>query len=228
MFRSAFAAVLMAFAAPLAAAEMPAPPPALAEAMKSFFVVLPTDTSTGNAVTTMHKEAGEGEAHAVVVAFLDAEDAAADIVKGGLGDVTAGRIVNGADLYAAAGGEVIWRTSADNAAVTGSSRDRAPAFFVTYPDGKTVAQDIDGGQKTVVYLDAEAADEARTQMMDVLAAAGTPADLGVSALAFPDLIKGIVEGQLTDVYIATSPSVIRWSAQQEAGAALLRDYQPAT
>ncbi|MFN7178327.1 hypothetical protein [Hyphomonas sp.] len=225
MIRTMMAAAALLAAMPVAAAETPAAPPALVEAMKYFYVVVPADVNTGNLATETRRDADGTNQRHVVIAYIDAEDAKTETVEAGLAERTEGRLVNGADLWAATRGDVIWRTKAANAAISNTSRGEPPAFYITQGDGSMVTQEFDGEFKVVFYLDAEEADRVKTEMTDFLATQGQSAALNVVVADFSKVIGAILDGRLQAVRIASSPSVVRWSMQREAGAVLIRDYK---
>lgn len=219
------AAAMLAVMLPAAAETPAAPPPALAEAMKYFYVVVPANVNTGNLATEVRRSADGTNPRQMVIAYIDAEDAKMETAQAGLAETTEGRIVNGADLWAATGGDVIWRTSAANAAISNTSRGEPPAFYITQGDGSMVTQEFDGVFKVVFYLDAEEADRVKTEMTDFLASQGKSAALNVVVADFSKVIGAVLEGRLQSAQFASAPSVVRWAKQHEAGAVLIRDYK---
>ncbi|HRJ02640.1 MAG TPA: hypothetical protein PKV67_17980 [Hyphomonas sp.] len=228
MIRTMMAAAALLAAMLPAAAETPAAPPALVEAMKYFHVVVPADVESGNPATETRRDVDGTNQRQVVVAFIDAEDAKTETVGAGLGERTEGRVVNGADLWAATGGDVIWRTTAANAAISNTSRSEPPAFYIAQSDGSMVTQERGGTFKVVFYLDAEDADRAKTELIGFMAARGQSANLNVVVADFSKVIAAVIDGRLPVAQFAPSPSVVRWAAQREAGAVLIRDYKSET
>ena len=199
---------------------------ALEAAMGGLFVVVPTDPATG--ASMMAKLPGENGRpdREVVVAFLDAGDAAATVLAAGMGPKAEGRLFNAAELLAVAGGDVIWRTSPEIAALVNGEPTRPPAFYITNPDGDPLTQVIEGKAQTVFYVDALAADSARVATQNELSAAGQPMDLKVIAADFGSVVQAVTSGESKDVFFATSPTVIIWAAQWEQGKRLIGNYKP--
>ena len=218
-------AMLMLVPGAIAAAE-PAPGmPALQDAMAGLYVVVPTDPASGaSMMEVLRNEDGTSEKK-VVVAFLDAGDAAKTVVKAGLADKAEGRLVNAAELLALTKGDVIWRTSTENAVLVNGKETRPPLFYITSPDGKPLAQPIEGKSRAIFYVDAIAADSARVAAQNKLSAAGHPMDLAVVAADLISLMEGVGSGDAKDTYIASSPSVILWAAQWDQGKRLIKDYK---
>ncbi|MFN7163947.1 MAG: hypothetical protein ACK4P2_03930 [Hyphomonas sp.] len=225
MLRWISAAVLMLVPAPFAAAEGAGDMTALREAMSALYVIVPTDPATGASMMEVVAGTGGAPAREVVVAFLDAGDAAAMTMAAGMGDKVEGRLMNAADLYAVAGGDVVWRTSADNAVLVDGDVTRPPAFYITNPEGDPLTQTIEGRERIVFYVDAIAADSARVSAENKLSAAGQPSRLSVIAADLVSLIGGVRSGEAKDVYLASSPTVILWAAQWEQGARLIKTYK---
>ncbi len=226
MKRILAAAILMLTPAAFAAADQIPGMDALKDAMSGLFVVVPTDPATGASMMEVVRSADGATEQKVVVAFLDAGDAARTAVKAGLADKAEGRLINAAELIELTGGEIIWRTSADNAVLVNGDETRPPVFYITGPDDDPMTQPIEGKAKIVVYVDAVAADAARVAAQNRLSAAGQPMDLSVIAADMIGLLEGIGAGEAEDVYIASSPTVIIWAAQWEQGKRLIRDYGP--
>ncbi|MBA3069605.1 MAG: hypothetical protein FP825_14120 [Hyphomonas sp.] len=208
-----------------AGAEDAAGAPALREAMSGLFVVVPTDPVSGAAMMEVVRSADGASRREVVVAFLDAGDAAATATAAGLGDRAEGRLLNAGELFAIAGGDVVWRTSADNAVLVNGDATHPPAFYVVNTAGDPLTQPIEGRDRIVFYVDALAADAARVAAENKLSAAGQPAPLSVIAADLASLIDGVRSGDAKDVYFASSPTVIIWAAQWEQGARLIRDFK---
>ena len=226
MIRTLTAALLMLMTAPFARADTVPGMAALKDAMSGLYVVVPTDPETGaSMMEVLGDEAGNPKGQ-VVVAFLDAKDAALTATKAGLGDKAEGRLVNAAELIELTGGQIIWRTSTDNSVLVGGDETRPPVFYITGPDGDPLTQPVEGKAKIVVYVDAVAADAARVAAQNRLSAAGEPVDLSVIAADMIGMVEGIGAGEAKDVYIASSPSIIIWAAQWEQGKRLIRDYSP--
>jgi hypothetical protein len=220
------AALLVAVTSPAAQADTKPLQTALESAMSGLFVVVPTNPETGAAMMA-RLPAGDGKPEReVVVAFLDAADAAREVTKAGMADKVEGRLFNAAELMAIAKGDILWRTSTENAVLVNGSETRPPAFYITGPDDDPMTQPVDGKARVVFYVDAVAADSARVAAQNKLSAAGTPTDLSVVAADLASLIDGVKKGEAKDVYIASSPSVIIWAAQWEQGKRLIRDYSP--
>jgi len=226
MLRWMAAALLVAVTSPAAQADTKPLQTALESAMSGLFVVVPTNPETGAAMMA-RLPAGDGKPEReVVVAFLDAADAAREVTKAGMADKVEGRLFNAAELMAIAKGDILWRTSTENAVLVNGSETRPPAFYITGPDDDPMTQPVDGKARVVFYVDAVAADSARVAAQNKLSAAGTPTDLSVVAADLASLIDGVKRGEAKDVYIASSPSVIIWAAQWEQGKRLIRDYSP--
>jgi hypothetical protein len=226
MMRILTAALLMLMTAPFARADTVPGMAALQDAMSGLYVVVPTDPATGASIMeVLGRTDGKSEGQ-VVVAFLDAGDAASTAKKAGLGDKVEGRLVNAAELIALTGGKIIWRTSAENSALVGGEETRPPVFYITGPDGDPMTQPVEGKEKIVVYVDAIAADAARVAAQNRLSAAGHPTDLSVIAADMIGMVEGIGAGEAKDVYMASSPTVIIWAAQWEQGKRLIKDYSP--
>ncbi len=226
MLRWMAAALLVAVTSPAAQADTKPLQTALESAMSGLFVVVPTNPETGAAMMA-RLPAGDGKPEReVVVAFLDAADAAREVTKAGMADKVEGRLFNAAELMAIAKGDILWRTSTENAVLVNGSETRPPAFYITGPDDDPMTQPVDGKARVVFYVDAVAADSARVAAQNKLSAAGTPTDLSVVAADLASLIDGVKKGEAKDVYIASSPSVIIWAAQWEQGKRLIRDYSP--
>ena len=226
MIRTLTAALLMLMTAPFARADTVPGMAALKDAMSGLYVVVPTDPEVGpSMMEVLGDEAGNPKGQ-VVVAFLDAKDAALTATKAGLGDKAEGRLVNAAELIELTGGQVIWRTSTDNSVLVGGDETRPPVFYITGPDGDPLTQPVEGKAKIVVYVDAVAADAARVAAQNRLSPAGEPVDLSVIAADMIGMVEGIGAGEAKDVYIASSPSIIIWAAQWEQGKRLIRDYSP--
>lgn len=226
MLRWMAAALLVAVTSPAAQADTKPLQTALESAMSGLFVVVPTNPETGAAMMA-RLPAGDGKPEReVVVAFLDAADAAREVTKAGMADKVEGRLFNAAELIAIAKGDILWRTSTENAVLVNGSETRPPAFYITGPDDDPMTQPVDGKARVVFYVDAVAADSARVAAQNKLSAAGTPTDLSVVAADLASLIDGVKKGEAKDVYIASSPSVIIWAAQWEQGKRLIRDYSP--
>ncbi len=225
MLRWISAAVLTLVPVPFAIAEDAAGMTALRESMSGLYVIVPTDPATGAAMMEVVRSPDGASQREVVVAFLDAGDAAAMTMEAGIGDKVEGRLINAADLYAVAGGDVVWRTSADNAVLVDGDVTRPPAFYITSPDGDPLTQSIEGRERIVFYVDAIAADSARVSAENTLSAAGQPSRLSVIAADLISLIGGVRSGEAKDVYLASSPTVILWAAQWEQGARLIKNYK---
>jgi len=226
MLRWMAAALLVAVTSPAAQADTKPLQTALESAMSGLFVVVPTNPETGAAMMA-RLPAGDGKPEReVVVAFLDAADAAREVTKAGMADKVEGRLFNAAELMAIAKGDILWRTSTENTVLVNGSETRPPAFYITGPDDDPMTQPVDGKARVVFYVDAVAADSARVAAQNKLSAAGTPTDLSVVAADLASLIDGVKRGEAKDVYIASSPSVIIWAAQWEQGKRLIRDYSP--
>ena len=226
MLRWMAAALLVAVTSPAAQADTKPLQTALESAMSGLFVVVPTNPETGAAMMA-RLPAGDGKPEReVVVAFLDAADAAREVTKAGMADKVEGRLFNAAELMAIAKGDILWRTSTENAVLVNGSETRPPAFYITGPDDDPMTQPVDGKARVVFYVDAVAADSARVAAQNKLSAAGTPTDLSGDAADLASLIDGVKKGEAKDVYIASSPSVIIWAAQWEQGKRLIRDYSP--
>ncbi|MEQ9506187.1 MAG: hypothetical protein RLO80_07925 [Hyphomonas sp.] len=209
---------------PFALAEKMPGLAALKDAMSGLYVVVPTDPETGaSMMEVLGRKDGKPEGE-VVVAFLDAGDAARTATKAGLGDKAEGRLINAAELIELTGGQIIWRTSTENSALVGGDETRPPVFYITGPDGDPMTQPVEGKEKIVVYVDAVAADAARVAAQNRLSAAGHPIDLSVIAADMIGMVEGIGAGEAKDVYIASSPTVIIWAAQWEQGKRLIKDY----
>ncbi|MFN3912940.1 hypothetical protein [Hyphomonas sp.] len=218
------AALLIAAATPAAQAETKPLETALEAAMSGLFVVVPTDPATGASMMARLPAEGGKPEREVVVAFLDAGDAAAMVAAAGMGDKVEGRLFNAADLLAIAEGEVIWRTSAENASLVNGGPTYPPAFYITNPAGEPLSQMVEGKSQTVFYVDALAADSARVATQNNLSAAGQPMELKVIAADLNSVIEGVRAGEAKDVYFASSPTVIIWAAQWDQGKRLIRDY----
>lgn len=226
MIRTLTAALLMLMTALFARADTVPGMAALKDAMSGLYVVVPTDPETGaSMMEVLGDETGNAKGQ-VVVAFLDAKDAALTATKAGLGDKAEGRLINAAELIELTGGQIIWRTSTDNSVLVGGDETRPPVFYITGPDGDPLTQPVEGKAKIVVYVDAVAADAARVAAQNRLSAAGEPVDLSVIAADMIGMMEGIGAGEAKDVYIASSPSIIIWAAQWEQGKRLIRDYNP--
>jgi len=228
MLRALAAALLMIAPVPAALAEDLAGLEALKAAMSGLYVVVPKNTETGEAVKDVRTDAEGGEPRSVVVAFLDAEAAASDIIEAGIGEKSEGGLINAADLMAATSGEVTWITSPANASLVNGQRDRPPVFYITNPADEPLTSVIGGEPKIVFYVDADAADAARVAAQNLLSASGQPMTLSVVAGDFEALIGGIQSGDVQGAHLASSPSVVRWVEQWQAGARLIKDYKPAT
>ncbi|MBI1398830.1 hypothetical protein [Hyphomonas sp.] len=226
MLRWMAAALLVAAFVPAAGADTKPTATALEEAMSGLFVVVPTNPETGAAMMAKLPAADGKPEREVVVAFLDAADAAREVKKAGMQDKVEGRLFNGAALMAIAKGDILWRTSADNAVLVNGTETRPPAFYITGPDDEPMTQPVEGKARVVFYVDAVAADSARVAAQNELSAAGKPTDLSVVAADLVSLIDGVKKGEAKDVYIASSPTVIIWAAQWEQGKRLIRDYSP--
>jgi len=225
MMRKTAAALLMLAAAPFAAADEVPGLKALQDAMSGLFVVIPTDPATGASMMEVVKTPEGGEQQ-VVVAFLDAGDAARTALKAGLADRAEGRLVNAAELISIAKGEIIWRTNAENALLVNGDATRPPLFYVTGPGDDPLIQPVEGQTRIVFYTDALAADAARVAAQNSLSAAGQPTELSVIAADMISIVEGIGSGKVKDAYIASSPTVIIWAAQWDQGKRLIRDYNP--
>lgn len=225
MMRKTAAALLMLMTAPFAAAEGVSGLPALTEAMNGLFVVVPTDPATGATMMEVVKKP-DGTEQQVVVAFLDARDAARTAEKAGLADRAEGRVVNAVELISLAKGEVIWRTNDENAVLVDGDNKRPPLFYITGPGDDPLVQPVEGKQKIVFYTDAVAADAARVAAQNSLSAAGQPTELAVLAADMINIMEGIGSGKVKDAYIASSPTIIIWVAQWDQGKRLIRDYNP--
>jgi hypothetical protein len=226
MLRWMVAALLVAAFVPAAGAETKLTATALEEAMSGLFVVVPTNPETGAAMMARLPAAEGKPEREVVVAFLDAADAAREVTKAGMEDKVEGRLFNAAELMAIAKGDILWRTSTENAVLVDGSETRPPAFYITDPEDNPMTQPVDGKARVVFYVDAVAADSARVAAQNKLSAAGKPTDLSVIAADLIDLIDGVRKGEAKDVFIASSPSVIIWAAQWEQGKRLIGDYSP--
>jgi hypothetical protein len=225
MLRWMACAALMLAPAPFAAAEDAGSLTSLREAMSGLYVIVPTDPATGASMMEVVRSADGASQREVVVGFLDAGDAAAMIAAAGMGDKVEGRVMNAADLYAVAGGDVVWRTSANNAVLVNGDVTRPPAFYITSPEGDPLTQTIECRDRIVFYVDAVAADSARVAAENKLSAAGQPSRLSVIAADLISLIAGVRSGEAKDVYFASSPTVILWAAQWEQGARLIKTYK---
>ena len=161
MLRWMAAALLVAVTSPAAQADTKPLQTALESAMSGLFVVVPTNPETGAAMMA-RLPAGDGKPEReVVVAFLDAADAAREVTKAGMADKVEGRLFNAAELMAIAKGDILWRTSTENAVLVNGSETRPPAFYITGPDDDPMTQPVDGKARVVFYVDAVAADSAR-------------------------------------------------------------------
>lgn len=224
MLRALAAAVVLMAAAPVAVAEETGGFAALQDALSGLFVVVPTDPATGASMMEVVKGVDGAPDEQVLVAFLDAEAAARSAVNSGLADKVEGRLFNAAELIAIAKGDIIWRTSVENASLVNGTQTRPPVFYITGPDGNPLTQPIEGRARVVFYVDAVAADSARVAAQNKLSAAGQPTDLSVIAADLISVLQGISDGQAKDAYIAASPSIIIWAAQWDQGKRLIRDY----
>ncbi len=221
------AAVLIAGAlAPAVQAENAGGVEALESSMAGFYVVVATDVESGAPVAEVVKDEEGAEPRTVIVAFLDAEDAASEITAAGLGATAEGTLINAAELIDATGGEIIWRTSLANSSLANAARDRPPVFYITNAEGKPLTKAVDGNPKVIAFVDAEAADSARVAAENLLSAAGKGEKLSVVAAQLEGLIGGIWAGKVDNLYFASAPSVVRWGKQREEGARLLKDYKP--
>lgn len=226
MKRILAAAILMLTPVPVAAAEAMPGMDALKEAMSGLYVVVPTDPETGaSMMEVLGRKDGQPEGE-VVVAFLDAADAARTVEKAGMAGKAEGRLISAVELIELTKGQIIWRTSSENAVLVNGDETRPPVFYITGPGDDPLVQPVEGSPKIVFYVDAVAADAARVAAQNRLSAAGEPTDLSVIALDMIGLLEGIGAGETKDVYIASSPSVIIWAAQWEQGKRLIRDYSP--
>lgn len=224
MLRALAAAVVLMTAAPVAAAEEVAGFAALQDALSGLYVVVPTDPATGASMMEVVKGTDGAPDEQVLVAFVDAGAAARSAVASGLADKVEGRLINAAELIAIAKGDIIWRTSMENASLVNGTETRPPVFFITGPDGNPMMQPIEGKQRVVFYVDAVAADAARVAAQNKLSAAGQPTDLSVVAADLISVLQGITDGKAKDAYIAASPTIIIWAAQWDQGKRLIRDY----
>ncbi|MEX1251627.1 MAG: hypothetical protein WEA77_10585 [Hyphomonas sp.] len=225
MMRTRAAALLMLVLAPFASADDVPGMGALNDAMSGLFVVIPTDPSNGASMMEVVKGT-DGTEQQVVVAFLDAGDAARTAEKAGLADRAEGRLVNAAELIAMAKGKIIWRTNAENAILVNGDETRPPLFYVTGAGDDPLIQPVEGKTRIVFYTDAMAADAARVAAQNSLSAAGEPEELSVIAADMISILEGIGSGKVKDAYIASSPTVIIWAAQWDQGKRLIRDYSP--
>lgn len=227
MWRWMAAALLLSAFAPGVQAESVPVDKALSAAMKSFYVIVPADVATGKSVTELRGNADGTGKRAVVVAFLDAADAAAEMSSAGLSKGAEGRLVNGAELIAMSGGDVVWRTSKPNAEIVNTVQTTPPVFYITNAEGKSLTQKIDGQEKVLFYLDAVAADAARVAIQNGLSASGEPSDLSLVAADFNGLVAGVQTGDVKNARFVSAPSVIRWASQWDNGARLIKDYKGA-
>ena len=226
MLRWMTAALLLAACAPVALAGTAAGDAALKAAMKSFYVVVPADAATGKPVAEVRGNADGTGKQTVVVAFIDAADAAAEMKAAGLSTSSEGRLVNGAELVGLTDGEVIWRTSKSNADIVNTAPTVPPVFYITNAAGESLTQMINGQEKVLFYLDAVAADEARVAIQNGLSAARKPATLSIVAADFAGLVQGVQAGKVKNAHFVASPSVVRWASQWDKGTRLIKDYKP--
>ena len=226
MFRALAAAIVLTLTAPAALAGPEPDIKALKAAMSGLYVIVPTNTETGVAVTEEVTDADGSNPRNVVVAFLDAATAAEQVQAAGIGAHSEGGLINAGDLYETRGGDVTWISSIANASLVNGTPTRPPVFYISNPDDQPLTKVIDGKEKVIFYVDAVAADSARVAAQNTLSAAGHPMDLSVVAGDFEALVQGILDGKVTDVHFAASPSVLRWLEQWNSGARLIKDYQP--
>lgn len=220
------AGILASVMAPVMQAEPDPGAKAIAEAMEGFYVIVVTDKETGAPVAEVLRNEDSTKTLAVVVAYLDAADAAGEIKAAGLADTAEGKLVNAADLLDMTSGEVIWRTSQANSSLVNGERHTPPVFYITNADGNPMTKPIDGEPKVVAFVDAQAADSARVAAQNTLSAAGKAENLSVVAGQLQGLIGAIRAGKVKDLYFASAPSVVRWGKQWDEGKRLIRDYKP--
>lgn len=226
MWRWMAAALLMGTLAPVSHADAAPDKAALRSAMKSFYVVVPADSS-GKPVAEVRANADGTDQRTVVVAFIDAADAAAEMAKANLATRVEGRLVNGADVVALVGSDVIWRTSEANAGIVNTKATTPPVFYITNAEGKSLTKVIDGQEKVLFYLDAVAADEARVAAQNGLSALGQPSTLSIVAADFAGLIDGVQSGKVKNAYFVSAPTTVRWADQWDAGKRLIKDFKRA-
>jgi len=226
MLRSMTAALLIAACTPSALAGTETGDAALKAAMKSFFVVVPADAATSKPLAEVRGNADGTDTQTVVVAFIDAADAAAEMKTAGLSASSEGRLVNGAELVGLTEGEVVWRTSKPNADIVNTAPTVPPVFYITNAAGDSLTQTINGQEKVLFYLDAVAADAARVAVQNGRSAARKPAYLSIVAADFAGLVEGVQAGKVKNAHFVSSLSRVRWASQRDKGARLIKDYKP--
>lgn len=217
---------LGALLAPAHAREVPPPvPPALAEAMKYFNVILLADPESGRLSVEVRRDADGTNQREVIVAYIDAEDARNQLAASGAPAALEGRPVNAAELITNTGGDVIWRGTSANTELTASGEVTVIGYHIHNELDQSLTQNVDGKAKTLVYMDKETALKAQEAFEAKLAAAGKPVKLIVSPADALDLIEQVRAGARGDLVFVSARSTDRWLEQWDAGARLISDYK---
>ena len=217
---------LAALLLPAHARETPAPvPPALAEAMKYFNVIVLADPATGRFAVEARRDPDGTNQREVIVAYIDAEEARNQLAASGAGIAFEGRLVNAAVVIANTGGDVIWRTASANTEFTASGGVTAIGYFLRNEADAPLTQTVDGKDKTLIYMDKESAQKAQESAEAKLAAAGMAVKLIVAPVDALDLIEQVRTGTRNDLVFVSAKSTDRWLAQWENGARLISDYK---
>jgi len=203
----------------------PSIPPALAEAMKYFNVVLLSDPATGSFAVETRRDADGTNQREVIIAYIDAEEARNQLAASGAGIPFEGRLVNAAVLIANTGGNVIWRAASANTEFTPSGGVTAIGYHIHNAQEQPLTQAVDGKAKTLIYMDKETAQNVKDASETELAAAGTPVKLIVSPVDALDLIDKVRSGARSDLVFVSARSTDRWLVQWNNGARQIASYK---
>ena len=205
-------------------AETPIPP-ALAEAMKYFNVIVLADPATGHLVVEARRDADGTNQRDVIVAHIDAEEVRNELAASGAGVSLEGRLVNAAVVIANTGGDVAWRGASANTEFTPSGGATVIGYFLRNEADFPLTQKVDGKDKTLIYMDKESAQKAQESAEAKLAAAGNPVNLIVAPVDALDLFEKVRTGARTDLVFVSARSTDRWLVQWNQGARLISDYK---
>ncbi len=203
----------------------PSMPPGLAEAMKYFNVIVLADPATGRLVVETRRDADGTNQRDVIVAYIDAEDTRNQLAASGAGASFEGRLVNAGVVIANTGGDVVWRGASANTELTSSGEVTVIGYFLRNEADFPLTQKIDGKDKTLIYMDKEAAQKAKESAEAKLAAAGNPLKLIVAPVDALDLIDKVRTGERSDLVFASARTTDRWLVQWDKGARLISDYR---
>ena len=221
MYRLIISGLMVMAAALPAQAEMSAGENELRAAFKDFGVIGLAQAGSGIPVTEVRRDADGTNPRDMFVLYIDAAHAAEEVKGSSLADELEGRPFNAAELYLNVKGNVIWRTPYRPGATTSAPQ----VYYLTNAAGESVMMTINGETRTPMFANEADADSKRAAFEKSFSEKGTPLTLSVQSVPLEPLIERMMAGEKLNIYVYSSPSVIRWSEQWENGARLIKNYR---